>query len=91
MDLIFLLRIFIKAIYALPEFNRNKIKAYKIIANPGCYPTSIELGLMPALKNNLIKLDNIICDSKSGATGAGRSLTLKPIIQNLMKTFHHML
>jgi|BioPla2DNA2_1021312.scaffolds.fasta_scaffold13035_4 N-acetyl-gamma-glutamyl-phosphate reductase len=76
-----------KAIYALPEFNRNKIKAYKIIANPGCYPTSIELGLMPALKNNLIKLDNIICDSKSGATGAGRSLTLKTHYTELNENF----
>lgn len=65
------------SIYALPEFNRSKIKNYKIIANPGCYPTSIELGLMPALKNNFISVDNIICDSKSGATGAGRTLSLK--------------
>lgn len=66
-----------KAIYGLPELNREKIKNYKIIANPGCYPTSIELGLMPLLKNNLIDTDNIICDSKSGTTGAGRGLAQK--------------
>lgn len=65
------------SIYGLPEFNREKIKEYSIIANPGCYPTSIQLGLMPLLKNNLIKTSNIICDSKSGITGAGRSLSLK--------------
>ena len=65
------------SIYGLPEFNRNKLKDYNIIANPGCYPTSISLGLMPVLKNNLIKLNNIICDSKSGVTGAGRALSLK--------------
>ena len=66
-----------KAIYGLPELNREKIKEYKIIANPGCYPTSIELGLMPLLKNDLITTDNIICDSKSGTTGAGRGLAQK--------------
>lgn len=66
-----------KAIYGLPELNRDKIKEYKIIANPGCYPTSIELGLMPLLKNKLIDTKNIICDSKSGTTGAGRGLSQK--------------
>lgn len=76
-----------ESIYALPEFNRDKIKDYKIIANPGCYPTSIELGLMPLLKNSLIKTDNIICDSKSGATGAGRGLTLKSHYPELNESF----
>lgn len=76
-----------ESIYALPEFNRDKIKNYKIIANPGCYPTSIELGLMPLLKNSLIKTDNIICDSKSGATGAGRGLTLKSHYPELNENF----
>ena len=65
------------SIYALPEFNGDKIKDFNIIANPGCYPTSIQLGLMPLLENNLINTKNIICDSKSGITGAGRSLSLK--------------
>ena len=76
-----------ESIYALPEFNRDKIKDYKIIANPGCYPTSIELGLMPLLKNSLIKTNNIICDSKSGATGAGRGLTLKSHYPELNENF----
>lgn len=64
-----------EAVYALPELHRDKIKTADIIGNPGCYPTSIALGLMPVLKNKLIKLDNIIIDSKSGVTGAGRGLT----------------
>ena len=76
-----------ESIYGLPEFNRDKIKNYKIIANPGCYPTSIELGLMPLLKNSLIKTNNIICDSKSGATGAGRGLTLKSHYPELNENF----
>lgn len=65
------------SIYGLPEFNGSKVKEFNIVANPGCYPTSISLGLMPLLKNNLINTKNIICDSKSGITGAGRELSLK--------------
>ena len=65
------------SIYGLPEFNGSKVKEYNIDANPGCYPTSISLGLMPLLKNKLINTQNIICDSKSGITGAGRGLSLK--------------
>jgi len=63
------------ALYCLPEYNRDKIASAKIIANPGCYPTSVALGLMPALKNKLISPNGIIIDSKSGVTGAGRGLT----------------
>ncbi len=64
-----------KSVYGLCEFNREQIKKTNIIANPGCYPTSIALGLYPALKNKMCKTTGIIIDSKSGATGAGRSLT----------------
>ncbi len=64
-----------KAMYCLPEINREKIKNVDIIANPGCYPTSIALGLMPALKNGLVDTSSIIIDSKSGVTGAGRGLS----------------
>ena len=65
-----------KALYCLPEINRNKISGIDIIANPGCYPTSIALGLMPVLKNKMCDPSSgIIIDSKSGVTGAGRSLT----------------
>lgn len=65
-----------KAIYGLPELKRNSIKKADLIANPGCYATSIELALFPLAKNNLINHNNIICDSKSGVTGAGRGLSL---------------
>ncbi len=64
-----------KSLYCLPEINREKIPDINIIANPGCYPTSIALGLMPALRNNLVDTTSIIIDSKSGVTGAGRGLT----------------
>lgn len=75
------------SVYGLPELNREKIKHCKIIANPGCYPTSIALALMPLLKHNLISCDDIICDSKSGATGAGRGLSLKSHFAELNENF----
>ncbi len=76
-----------ESVYGLPELNREKIKNCSLIANPGCYPTTIELGLMPLLKNSLIKLDNIICDSKSGTTGSGRGLTLNTHFPEENETF----
>ena len=63
-----------EAAYGLPEANRQLIKESRIIANPGCYPTSAVLALMPALRNNLIEIEDIIIDSKSGVSGAGRKL-----------------
>ncbi|WP_252243716.1 MULTISPECIES: N-acetyl-gamma-glutamyl-phosphate reductase [unclassified Clostridium] len=65
-----------QSIYGLPELNKEKIRTSSLIANPGCYPTSIELALAPLLKNSLIEPNGIICDSKSGTTGSGRSLSL---------------
>lgn len=65
------------AVYCIPELHRKKIKNKKIIANPGCYPTSIALGLIPAIKKDLIKQNSIIIDSKSGITGAGKTSNSK--------------
>jgi N-acetyl-gamma-glutamyl-phosphate reductase len=65
-----------KAVYGLSEINRHKIKKSKLIANPGCYPTSILLPLLPLLESRLIDDSNIIVDSKSATSGAGRSLKL---------------
>jgi len=72
-----------KSIYALPELNKKYLKNYKIIACPGCYPTSILLPLLPLLKNNLISEKNIIIDSKSGFSGAGRGVHKKYAKKNL--------
>lgn len=64
---------FIKnAVYGIPELYRQKIKKTKFVANPGCYPTSIILGLAPALKKQLLDVSTIIADSASGVSGAGR-------------------
>lgn len=65
-----------KAVYGLPELYRNNIKESNLIANPGCYPTSIALGLAPILEKQLGDISTIIIDSKSGVTGAGRNLSL---------------
>jgi N-acetyl-gamma-glutamyl-phosphate reductase len=61
-----------KAAYGLPELYRAEIKKAKLIANPGCYPTSIILPLVPLLRKGLINTASIIADSKSGVSGAGR-------------------
>lgn len=65
-----------KAVYGLPELYRDTIRSAELVANPGCYPTSITLALAPLLKNNLIASDSIIIDSKSGTSGAGRSANI---------------
>ena len=66
-----------KSIYLLPEINGKKVENYKIIGSPGCYPTSILLPLIPLVKKKLIKFSNVVIDSKSGYSGAGRSVHKK--------------
>ncbi|MDD5692331.1 MAG: N-acetyl-gamma-glutamyl-phosphate reductase [Candidatus Omnitrophica bacterium] len=63
-----------EAVYGLPELNRAKIKSARLLANPGCYPTSAILGLAPLLAVNLVDVDSIIIDAKSGISGAGKKL-----------------
>ena len=69
--------------YSISEFNRKKIHNFRIISNPGCYPTSIQLPLIPLIKKNLIDLSNITIDSKSGFSGAGKNLEKKFTHKNL--------
>ena len=78
------------SIYALSEFTKNKLKKFKIIACPGCYPTSIQLPLIPLLKKNLINNKNIIIDSKSGYSGAGKNLKKNLSIKIFFHQFMHM-
>ena len=75
-----------KSFYSLPELTGDKLKNYQIIGCPGCYPTSILLPLTPLIKNKLIKNDNIIIDSKSGYSGAGRSVHKKYRNKNLYES-----
>ena len=80
---------FIKdSFYSLPELNHQKIHKFRIISNPGCYPTSIQLPLIPLFKRNMIKTSNITIDSKSGYSGAGKNLDKKFKHKNLfLSTF----
>lgn len=61
-----------EAVYGLPEVNRDQLRNAKLIANPGCYPTAVQLGLLPLVENELVNLDRLIADTKSGVSGAGR-------------------
>ena len=63
-----------EAVYGLPEVNREKIAKARLIANPGCYPTAVQLGFLPLLKNNLVDTGTLIADAKSGVSGAGRQV-----------------
>ncbi len=65
-----------RAVYGLCEIYHDKIKNAGLIGNPGCYPTSVLLPLVPLLNNNFLNINTIIADSKSGASGAGRSTSL---------------
>ena len=74
------------SLYSIPEFNKKIIKEFRIISNPGCYPTSIQLPLIPLIRKNLIKIDNIIVDSKSGYSGAGKNFEKKFTHKNLFNS-----
>jgi N-acetyl-gamma-glutamyl-phosphate reductase len=65
-----------EAVYGLPELYREAIKSTRLVGNPGCYPTSVILGLAPLLSEGLIEPQSIIADCKSGASGAGRGVSL---------------
>ena len=75
-----------KSIYLLPEVNKKNINKYQIISCPGCYPTSILLPLIPIIQKKIIKLNNIIIDSKSGYSGAGRGVHKKHSNKNLYES-----
>lgn len=61
-----------EAVYGLPEINREKIRTARLIANPGCYPTAVQLGFMPLLEAGVVDAKHLIADAKSGVSGAGR-------------------
>jgi N-acetyl-gamma-glutamyl-phosphate reductase len=76
-----------EAVYGLSEVYRDEIGDARLVANPGCYPTSVLLPLMPLIKAGIISLKDIIVDSKSGVSGAGRGLSLKTHICETGESF----
>ena len=69
-----------EAVYGLPEINREKIKQAKLVANPGCYPTAVQLGFMPLLESGAIDPSYLIADAKSGVSGAGRKAEVHALL-----------
>ena len=63
-----------EAVYGLCELNRARVRTARIVANPGCYPTAVQLGLLPVVEAGLVDVSHLIADAKSGVSGAGRKL-----------------
>lgn len=76
-----------QAVYGLPELYRAQIREARLIANPGCYPTAVTLGLLPLLEAGLIDLDEVIADAKSGVSGAGRKAELNLLHAEVSENF----
>src|SRR5205809_1265558 len=76
-----------QAVYGLPEVNRAKIKGAHLVANPGCYPTAVQLGLLPLLEAGVVDLDHLIADAKSGVSGAGRKTELSLMFSEASDNF----
>jgi len=76
-----------EAVYGLPELNREDIKAARLIANPGCYPTTMQLGYYPLLKAGLIDAGSLIADCKSGVSGAGRKAEIGTLFSESSDNF----
>lgn len=76
-----------EAVYGLPEVNRARLRSARLVANPGCYPTAVQLGFLPLLKNDLIDCNSLIADAKSGVSGAGRKAELGILLCEASENF----
>lgn len=76
-----------KAVYGLPEILRQQISGAQLVANPGCYPTAIQLGFLPLLENQLVDTETLIADAKSGITGAGRGAAVANLLAEASDSF----
>jgi len=76
-----------QAVYGLPELNREAIKHASLVANPGCYPTAVTLGLLPVIEAGLVDLSSIVADCKSGVSGAGRGASVAALMGECGESF----
>jgi N-acetyl-gamma-glutamyl-phosphate reductase len=76
-----------EAVYGLPEVNRDKIKQARLVANPGCYPTAVQLGFIPLLEAGLVDAEHLIADAKSGVSGAGRKAEIPTLLAEAADSF----
>ncbi len=75
------------AVYGLPEVNRAEIASARLVANPGCYPTAVQLGFLPLLEAGLINAETMIADCKSGVSGAGRQANVGTLLCETSESF----
>lgn len=75
------------AVYGLPEMNRNAIKQAQLVANPGCYPTAVQLGFLPLLEAGVVEASSLIADAKSGVSGAGRKAEVSSLFAEAADNF----
>lgn len=76
-----------EAVYGLPELYREAVKKARLVANPGCYPTAVALGLLPLVEEGLVELDHLVADTKSGVSGAGRKASLGMLMGETGESF----
>jgi N-acetyl-gamma-glutamyl-phosphate reductase len=76
-----------QAVYGLPEVNRAQIKTARLVANPGCYPTAVQLGLIPLLEARVVEPGHLIADAKSGVSGAGRKAEIPTLFSEASDNF----
>jgi N-acetyl-gamma-glutamyl-phosphate reductase len=76
-----------KAVYGLPEYTRSQIRNARLVANPGCYPTAVQLGFMPLLETGVVDLEQLVADAKSGVSGAGRKAEVATLFSEAADNF----
>lgn len=76
-----------EAVYGLPEVNRAQIRSARLVANPGCYPTAVQLGFIPLLEAGVIESCSLIADAKSGVSGAGRKAEIATLFSEAADNF----
>jgi N-acetyl-gamma-glutamyl-phosphate reductase len=76
-----------EAVYGLCEMNRERIRGARIVANPGCYPTAVQLGLLPLVEAGVVDVEHLIADAKSGVSGAGRKTELNLMFSEASDNF----
>ncbi len=75
------------AVYGLPEINRDEIKGARLVANPGCYPTAVQLGFLPLIEAGIVDTDYLVADTKSGVSGAGRKAEVHTLFAEASDNF----
>lgn len=76
-----------EAVYGLPERNREQIRAARVLANPGCYPTAVQLGFLPLVESDVVDLSHLVADAKSGVSGAGRKAEVHTLFAEAADSF----